>query len=331
MKKIIVLGATGNVGSYVFEYAVEFFNKKYAVIASGRRETDFFRKKGHEYFAVDISNEKDFDKFPQEGVEAVIYLAADIPAYMNGYVPERYIESNIKGAYNVLEYCRKAGVKSCIFSTSAYDVWEYVKRHPSEKIRADMQYDFSYSGDHALYVLSKNFAIELLKHYYAEYGLKYRVFRFPTIYSYSPNPYYYPRGKKTIRPIYKMIENAKKSEPIELWGDPNYSKDMVYVDDCAQMLCKSVEADIDFGFYNVGTGIPVSMKEQIETIIEIFSPQNNPSKIILRPDLPSGGGILMDIENAKRELGYEPIYDCHRLFEKFKEEMKMDRFGDLRL
>ena len=42
-KKIIIFGATGNVGSYLFKFATEFFDKdKYEVIASGRRETDFF-------------------------------------------------------------------------------------------------------------------------------------------------------------------------------------------------------------------------------------------------------------------------------------------------
>lgn len=38
----------------------------------------------------------------------------------------------------------------------------------------------------------------------------------------------------------------------------------------------------------------------------------------------------MDIENAKRELGYEPQYDCRKLFEAFKEEMKFNRFIELR-
>lgn len=42
MKKIIIFGATGNVGSYVLKYAREYFNpEEYEVIASGRRRTDF--------------------------------------------------------------------------------------------------------------------------------------------------------------------------------------------------------------------------------------------------------------------------------------------------
>lgn len=107
-----------------------------------------------------------------------------------------------------------------------------------------------------------------------------------------------------------MIELAQSGHPIELWGDPNYAKDMVHVYDCAQMLCKAIEVEKEGGFYNVGTGIPVTLEEQIETIIEVFSPKENPSTIIYRPDLKSGGGFLMDVGNAKSELGYIPQYDC---------------------
>ena len=44
-QKILILGATGNVGSYVWKYALDFFDKnKYEIIAVGRRRTDFFAK-----------------------------------------------------------------------------------------------------------------------------------------------------------------------------------------------------------------------------------------------------------------------------------------------
>ena len=127
-----------------------------------------------------------------------------------------------------------------------------------------------------------------------------------------------------------MIDQAKKGEDIELWGDPNYSKDMVHVYDCAQMLCKAVEVDRDEGFYNVGTGIPVTLQEQIETIIKVFSPKEKPSKIVYKPDKPCGGGFLMDVQNAKEELGYEPVYTCEKLFLDYKAEMELDRFKELR-
>lgn len=329
MKKIIIFGASGNVGSYVHKYACEYFKGQYDVIASGRRKTDFFEKRGMSYYSVDISKKAEFEKLPKEDVHAVIYLAAEIPAYMDGYEPAKYLESNIIGAYNVLEYCRKVKVDRILFSTTTYDIWNAAKK--GEIIHPHMPYDFSYKGDHALYVITKNTAIEMMKHYYEEYGMKYFVFRFPTIYSYSPFHYYYPNGVKTLRPIYKMIELAKKGEPIELWGDPLYSKDMVYVDDCAQMLCKAVDVKREYGWYNVGTGVPVTMEQQIKTIIDVFSPASNPSEIVFRPEMKSGGGVLMNIENAKSELGYEPKYDVKALFEEYKSEMAIDRFKELRI
>ncbi len=328
MKKIVLFGATGNVGSYVLKYALSFFPpEEYEIIASGRRKTDFFTKRGIQYCAVDITKKEDFDLLPQD-VYAVIYLSAQIPSYMEGYHPESYIQTNILGAYNVLEYCRKAHADRILFSTTVFDISLYARDNVI--LKPDLPYNFSYSGDHAIYVITKNTAIELLKHYYAEYGLKYFIFRFPTIYNYSPYHYYHPNGVKTLRPLYRMIDQAKKGEPIELWGDPGYSKDMVHVYDCAQMLCKAIEVKKDHGFYNVGTGIPVTLKEQIETIIKVFSPKDHPSSIIYRPDKPCGGGFLMDVQNAKEELGYEPKYNCEALFLDYKKEMEVDRFKELR-
>ena len=39
----------------------------------------------------------------------------------------------------------------------------------------------------------------------------------------------------------------------------------------------------------------------------------------------------MDVENAKKELGYEPVYDVVKLFEDYKEEEKINRFLELRM
>lgn len=327
-KKIIVMGATGNTGSYLVEYALGFFDKtKYEIIASGRRETTFFEKKGIKYISVDVTKPLDFEKLPKDNVYAVMLLSAQIPSYMDEYAPKKYIDSIVLGAFNTLEYCRKVNADRIIFTQTVFDVSLY----PQDKILTpDIAPNFSYTGDHAVYVIAKNTALELMKHYHEEFGLKKFIFRLPTIYSYSPYHYYYPNGKKTKRPVYTMIERAMNSQPLEIWGDGSYSKDMVHVNDFSQMLCKAVLVNQDCGFYNIGTGNPISLETQIRTIVEVFSPKDNPSEIIFRPELKAGGGFLMDISNAVKELGYEPQYDCKRLFESYKEEMALNRFAELR-
>ena len=330
MKKIVVFGATGNVGSYFTKFAAEYFPKsEYEVVTSGKRaKADVFEDMGLQYISVDITKSEDFDKLPKEDVYAVVLLAAVIPAYMDGYHPQDYLDSIIMGTYNVLEYCRRNNVDRILYSTSCYDVWEY----PSGTlIKPDMPKNFSYTGDHAMYVICKNTSLELLEHYHRQYNLKTFVFRFPTVYSYSPNHYIYPNGVKTLRPLYKLIFNAMEGKPLEIWGDPNYAKDMLHVYDMAQMFCKAIEVqNLNKGFYNCGTGVSVTLQQQMEAIIKVFSPADRQSEIVYLRDKVAGGGLLMDVQNAKEELGYKPEYDVIKLFENFKEEMKVDRFLELR-
>lgn len=330
MKKIIVFGATGNVGSYFVKYASEFFNKdEFQIIASGRRETNVFSQFGVSYYDVDIQNMDSFDKLPVEDIYAVVMLAATIPSYMENYDSGAYLRTNIIGMYNVLEYCRKVSADRIMFSTTVFDISLFAK--PGIVLKPDLPRNFSYKGDHAAYVISKNTAVDLIEYYHQEYGLKKFIFRFPTIYGYSPFQYYYPNGIKAMRPLYKMINKAMNSEPLEIWGNPDYAKDMVYVYDCSQMICKAILANRTNGFYNVGTGIPITLQEQFDTIIEVFSPKDNPSKISYNPKAQSGGGYLMDIQNAKDELDYNPVYSCRMLFEDIKKEMEINRFYELRM
>lgn len=328
-KKIIIFGACGNVGSYFTKYALDYFNKdEYEIIASGRRKTEFFTKRGIKYYDVDLSKYEDFEKLPTDNVYAIVLLAAQIPSYMEGYQPRKYIDSNIVGAFNVCEYAKKVKADRILYTTTVFDISLHAK--PGAILKPDLPKKFSYKGDHALYVITKNTAIELLEHYHQEYGIKKFVFRLPTIYSYSPYPYYHPNGIKKMRPIYQMIEKAKKGETLEIWGDPNYSTDMVHVYDFSQEVCKAIEVDREDGFYNIGTGKPVTLEEKVRAIVEIFSPKDNPSKIVYCPEKENSGGFSLDITNAKEELGYEPKYGIRELLEDYKEEMNVNRFAELR-
>lgn len=70
----------------------------------------------------------------------------------------------------MLEYCRRNPCDRILFSTTVFDISLYAK--PGVVLKPDLPYNFSYQGDHAVYVISKNTAIELMEHYYQQYGLK---------------------------------------------------------------------------------------------------------------------------------------------------------------
>ena len=112
-----------------------------------------------------------------------------------------------------------------------------------------------------------------------------------------------------------------------MWGNPDFGKDIVYVKDLCQMVFKAMMTNkVETGQYNAGTGIKTTMREQIEGIVKVFSPKDNPSKIINCPEKRDCDDFVMDISNIKEDLGYEPEYDYISYLEDYKKEMNLNRF-----
>lgn len=321
MKKIIVFGATGNTGRYLIEYLVENMDlKQFEIIAVGRKERPLELNKNVSYFAVDITDKEKFNVLPTENVYAVVNFAGAMPAQMSKYNPQQYIDVNVTGTLNILEYCKKNNVDRIIYPQTEADLSGYWGK---EKIlKPDLPRKYSLSGNYGLYIISKCTAVDLIQHYHEQYGIKMFIFRLPTIYLYKNNPYYYVNFEKKMLGYRILIDKAMKGEDIELWGDPTKSKDIVYVKDYCQMIYKALLVNKEKGVYNVGTGKGVSLQEQIEGMIEVFSPNENRSKIIYCPEKPNSREFIMDITNAKEELGYEPKYNYLDYLKDFKKEME---------
>lgn len=323
---IVLLGATGTVGAYA---AVALKEAGYEVVAVGRRNSDngFFEEHGMRYLSLDITNKDTFMVLPQENVYAVIHLAGAIPARMQGYNPQTYIDSILTGTLNVLDYCVSVSVNRIVFAQSVADV-SYMYGN-NVLIPADALQKFPLNDDHSVYSICKNAAVNLIEHYYVKYRLKRFVLRFPNIYVYHPNPFYFYDGKKRWQSYRLLIERVKQGLPIELWGNPDLQRDIVYVKDCTQIIVKALSAKVDGGMYNVGTGIGTSMRKQIEGIVEVFSPQGHPSVIVERPEKSNTVSYIMDISKTISELGYNSQYDYLSYLRDMKKEMETEPFGRL--
>ena len=326
MKTIMVFGASGTLGTYFVD---ALHDAGYEVWAISRRNVkkDYYTKRGIHSASVDITNAEDFDQLPMEGVDAVVQIAGAMPSRMAGYKPELYLEVNTLGTLNVLEYCRRAKVKTHIFTQSHSDVAGHW--NTGEIIPPDAPRILNLKGDHAVYIISKNAAVDLIEHYHLDYGLRTLVFRLPTIYNYRPIFDMYVDGESRPMGFMFFIQQAMESNPIEIWGDPSRAKDIVYVKDFNQMLIRGIESSVPKGIYNVASGVATSLEDQIRGVIEVFSPAGNPSEIIYRPDKPSQNSYLYSIENAKAELGYKPKYNYKVMLEDMKLEMSGGRFDHL--
>lgn len=325
MQTILLFGATGSVGAYT---AIGLKEQGYNVIAVAHRKSDngMFEEYGIPYYSVDVSDQHTFDVLPQSGIDQVIHFAGAMPARMKDYNPHLYVETIVEGTLNVLEYMRKIGTKKIIFAQSISDI--LYKFGTSTPINPDCERRNPLTGDHAVYSISKNAAVNLIEHYHAQYGFSRFILRLPTIYVYQPNPYYYVDGKLHWMGYRFLIDKAIKGEPIELWGDPTSEKEIVYVRDFVQIVEKCVESHEEGGIYNVGTGVGVSMEEQIHGIIEVFSPKEHPSIVIKAPDKPSSPHFRLDIKKTLT-LGYVPRYDYISYLKDLKKEMRINRFAKI--
>ena len=325
-KKVIIFGATGAVGAYT---ALHLISEGYEVIAVGKRssDNDFFKDFNTSYISVDITNNSDFDKLPKSDIFAVVHLSGFLPANMQGYDPQKFIDVNITGTMNILKYAAQIGVLRYIYTTSFSDV-SYLWGSET-LIDPDSVVRFPLNNDHSIYSISKNTGASLVQHFAVRHNFKNYILRFPNIYLYHPNMKYYVDGVIRRKGLFNIIDQAIKGENIELWGSPSRRRDMVYVKDCVQIIEKCLSAESNGGTYNVGTGIGTTRKDQINEIIQVFSPKDKLSKIIYRNDLADSPQYIMDINKTKKELGYEPEFGYIESLEDLKQEMESNRFKKL--
>lgn len=325
MKKgtVVVFGSTGTVGAYS---SLLLSKEGYDVIGVGRRSDDngFFNSIGARYISLDITQKEHFKKIPKGDISSVLHFAGTMPSKMEGYRPQEYIDSIVKGTMNVLDYSVEVGAKKIIFTQTRADSHSYMGT--DEPLDDDIVKGFPKIGDHSVYTICKNAAVDLIEHYHMQYGLNRFIFRLPTIYAYHPNFYFFISGQKKEKAYWQLINKACQGETLEIWGDPSKKKEIFYVKDMAKAVLLATSSNKEGGVYNVGRGVGVTLEEQVQGIAEVFSPPEAPSKVVYRPEMPNGRQFVHSINKISNELGFYPDYDYLAMLKDMQREMEEKPF-----
>lgn len=330
---VIVIGATGFIGMYTVEWLLRSGQK---VLATGRNIQlgKMLEDMGAEFVSLDITCKEDFDKLPKENVEGVILLAGLLPANVKVDITKDenaadYFEVNVNGTINVLEYCRKNNIRKVISCSSYSDVAGAWKK--GYAIKETEPRDFHYTGDHAVYVISKNAACDVMEYYNQQHGMQCAWFRFPPVYGVGPHSAIYVNGKYYKSGIQTFIENAEQGKDIEIWGDPHITRDIIYVKDVATAFLLALESDKTYGLYNMTSGTELDLEEQARAVIEVFGNPDKTSKIIYRPDKPNNTpSFLFDMSKAKEDFGFVPQYTSYLdMMKDYKKELDSGRWDIL--
>lgn len=248
-----------------------------------------------ENFGLEYTDIRDMEKMNKIFSEYKIDLVFN-PAAMAGVRPSLldpllYEEVNIKGYMNLLELCKKYGVKKFIQASSS-SVYGNNKNVPFKE--TDIV-DFAISP----YAATKKSG-EVLGHVYHKlYDIDMIQLRFFTVYG--------PKQRPDLA-IHKFTKMILEEKSIPFYGDGNTKRDYTYIDDIVDGILKSIDylfknKDV-YEIFNLGESHVVSLKEMVETIEKVLG-----KKAVLDKQPIQPGDVektYADISKAKEILGYNP-------------------------
>tara|TARA_B100000767_G_scaffold202825_1_gene189710 strand:+ start:212 stop:1243 length:1032 start_codon:yes stop_codon:yes gene_type:complete len=271
MKKIIITGGSGFIGSNLVNY---FLKKNYFVInvdklsySGNKYNIKNINRKNYFFIKSDINNKKIIVKTLNKFKPSVIFnLAAETHVDRSIDNPKPFIHSNINGVFNLLEsirlYNKKSVKKIKLIHISTDEVYGDIL---NKSKRANEDYPYKPSSP---YAASKASADHLVKSYI-------RTYNFPAIISNCSNNYGPRQFPEKLIP--KLIFNILNKKPLPIYGKGLNSREWIYVED----HCKALEFLATKGKvgenYNIGSNIDLTNIKLAKLILKIM--RNKLSKI----------------------------------------------------
>lgn len=256
MKKILITGGSGFIGSNLVEY---FLKKRYYVTVFDKYNFQnnwgwLENIKKNKNLSVKLGDIRDFDFLDNiiKNNDEIIHLAALIGIPYSYESPLAYIKTNIEGTYNVLESCRKNKSKNLII-TSTSEVYGSSDYEPMDENHP--------CKSQSPYAATKKAADELALSYHKSFNLNVKIIR--------PFNTFGPRqSARAVIPniIYQLIN--KKIKYVKL-GNIYPRRDYTFVEDLCDAYFKILKLKKFGEIFNVGTGENYSIEEIYHKVSKI--------------------------------------------------------------
>lgn len=299
--KCLVIGGAGFIGSFV---VAELLKEDVAEVivydnfARGKKEylNEALNDKRCSIYPVggDI-RETDILNDAMKGVDYVFCLAAMWLLHCKDY-PRTAFDVNVAGTFNVLEACVKNNVKKLVWSSSA-SVY-------GDAVELPMTENHPYNNKN-FYGATKIAGEAMATAFNDRYGLQVIGLRYMNVYG----PHQDQTAAYTgVIPI--MLNKIDANEAPVINGDGSQAYDFIYVEDVAKCNIKAMQADVPFGFYNVGTEVQTSIKELCDTILRL---KDSSLKVTYKPYSEDDARALVQNrigsrDKAENDLGFRYSY-----------------------
>ena len=258
--KVLVIGGAGFIGGFVVSELLKYGVKNVIIYDNfARGKYDNIERSladsrcsvfpfGGDIRDVDILNHA------MEGVDYVFHLAAMWLLHCKDF-PRTAFEVNIAGTFNVLEACVKNNVKKLIFSSSA-SVYGDAMEVPMTESHPFNNRNF--------YGATKISCESMTAAFNDRYGLEVIGLRYMNVYGPGQDQHAVYSG---VIPI--VLNKIEAGEQPVINGDGSQAYDFIYVEDVARSNVASLESNVTYGNYNVGTEVQTTIKELCDTILEL--------------------------------------------------------------
>ena len=261
MKKIIVTGGSGFIGSNLVHYLLDkkFFVINLDKLSYSSNKLNLKNKKNYRFHKIDINNDKKIKSILKKYKPSAIFnLAAETHVDRSIDSPKNFIYSNILGVFNLLEAIRNYNKKNKIIKLSHISTDEVYGDMGKNYKRCDENHPYKPSSP---YSASKASADHLINSYI-------RTYKIPAVISNCCNnygPFQFPE-----KLIPKIISNILNNKELPIYGKGKNSREWIYVKDHCEALFRLYLKGKVGENYNVGTNKNLSNIDLVKKILKIF-------------------------------------------------------------
>jgi len=290
--KVLVTGGAGFIGSHVVDALI---SAGYEVVVVDDLSTGNLANlnPAATFYQVDIRSPQLAEVFEKERPDYVDHHAAQMDVRRSIADPLFDAEVNVIGSINLIECCRRYGVKRLIYISTGGAVYgepEYLPCDEAHPVNPICPYGASkHTVEHYLYMYQQN------------YGLDYIVLRYPNVYG----PRQDPHGEAGVVAIFtgQMLAGGQ----VVINGDGEQQRDFVYVEDCAQANLMAMTSQNANQIYNLGYGRGTTVNEIFTTLKNITGYQLAATHGAAK--VGETRQIYLDATKAQKELGWKPTVD----------------------